>query len=93
VEMWFIRSATPASITAATESPPPTIVVAPEAAKAWAIPRVPVSKGGRSKTPIGPFHTIVLARPISAEYRSTVRGPMSRPASLGPISPVKHIRE
>src|SRR5258708_27580937 len=60
VEMWVILLLTPAACTAATESPPPTMEVAPGfPATALATATVPVSKGGVSKTPIGPFQTIV----------------------------------
>src|ERR1700674_5357158 len=55
VEMWVILSATPAALTAATESPPPTIVVAPAfSATASAILKVPLANGGKLKTPMGP---------------------------------------
>src|SRR6202790_2965267 len=57
VEMWVILSATPAALTAATESPPPTIVVAPSfSATASAILKVPLANGGNSKTPVRQFH-------------------------------------
>src|SRR5258706_2116863 len=80
VEMCVILSLTPAACTAATESPPPTIEVAPVFfATALATPIVPLAKGLVSKTPIGPFHTMVLAFAISAAYSSTVFGPISRP--------------
>src|ERR1700682_22599 len=64
VEMCEILSATPDSWIAATESPPPTIEVAPAdaaAATALEISSVPLANAGISNTPIGPFHTIVLA--------------------------------
>ena len=61
VEMWSMRSATPASSMAATESPPPTTVKASASATQRAMPRVPAAKAGRSKTPIGPFQKTVLA--------------------------------
>src|ERR1700682_445283 len=80
VEMWVILSATPAAWTAATESPPPTIDVAPAlAAMAWAIFIVPWANGATSKTPMGPFHTMVFAEAISLENAATVFGPISRP--------------
>src|SRR5207253_4061182 len=69
VEMCEILSATPDWCTAATESPPPTMDVAPEsvaAATAFAISSVPLANAGISKTPIGPFHTMVFALAISA---------------------------
>jgi len=48
--------------TAAAESPPPTMVVAPAAvasAMALASPRVPAANGPHSNTPMGPFQTTV----------------------------------
>src|SRR5215831_607805 len=75
VEMCEICFATPDSSTAATESPPPTIDVAPPAvaaATAFAMPNVPCANGGRSNIPIGPFHTIVLAAAISRPKSSTL---------------------
>src|SRR5277367_1932540 len=59
VEMWEILLETPDWWTAATESPPPTMEVAPAvvaAATALAISRVPLAKAGISNTPMGPFH-------------------------------------
>src|SRR5215468_7255502 len=82
VEMCEILSATPALCTAAAESPPPIIEVAPDAvalATAFAISSVPLANAGISNTPIGPFHTIVLAFAISALYAAIVFGPMSSP--------------
>src|SRR5262249_37273835 len=61
VEMWLIWSATPAWLTAATESPPPTTVIALDAASARAIAIVPSANAGISKMPIGPFHKTVFA--------------------------------
>ena len=58
----------PRSATAAAESPPPTMVVAPlsvAAAIASATRRVPSSNGFVSNTPMGPFQTTVFARAIS----------------------------
>src|SRR5882672_10053062 len=81
VEMCEILSANPAWWIAATESPPPTIEVAPRAvaaATARAISSVPFANAGISNTPIGPFHTIVFARASSALNFITVSGPMSR---------------
>src|SRR5579862_7504764 len=67
VEICEILSATPADFTAFSESPPPTTDTAPDAATALASATVPRSKGGFSKTPIGPFHMMVFAFPITAE--------------------------
>ena len=75
-----MRWATPACFTAETESPPPTMDVAVAlSATAWAMFMVPAAKAGISKTPMGPFQTMVLAPMISSEKRSMVLGPMSRP--------------
>src|SRR5437868_3687269 len=66
--------------TAATESPPPTTVTAPflpASTRAVAIARVPASKGGVSKTPIGPFQKIVLARSSRARKSCCVVSSMS----------------
>src|SRR5205807_6224742 len=82
VEICEILSATPDWRTAATESPPPIIEVAPPvvaSATALAISRVPFAKAGISNTPIGPFHTIVFAPAIFCLYVSMVFGPMSKP--------------
>src|SRR3990172_3874241 len=78
VEMWLILSARPACSTAATDSPPPTTVVAPLSANNFATALVPLAKFGNSNTPIGPFHTINFAPLIAAANWSTVAGPMSR---------------
>src|SRR6185369_2928900 len=79
VEMWEILSATPADLTAFSESPPPTTLTAPDDATALASATVPLSNGGISKTPIGPFQMMVFAPAITLEYASMVLGPMSRP--------------
>src|SRR5208283_1327371 len=82
VDICEICLATPDWCTAATESPPPIIEVAPAvvaAATALAISSVPVANAGISNTPIGPFHTMVLALASSALYAAIVFGPMSRP--------------
>src|SRR3954466_8655083 len=80
VEICEILSATPAAATAETESPPPTIEVAPAfSATARATLKVPLANGGISKTPIGPFQMMVAAREISSEKSSTDSGPISKP--------------
>ena len=56
-----MRSATPASCTARTESPPPTTVKPSQSASARATANVPSAKRGHSKTPIGPFQKTVRA--------------------------------
>src|SRR5271157_3158534 len=69
VEMCEICFATPDWCTAATESPPPIMDMAPAvvaAATALAISSVPLANAGISNTPIGPFHTMVLDFAISA---------------------------
>src|ERR1700686_1378155 len=71
VEMCEILSATPDWWTAATESPPPTMEVAPPSvalATALAMASGPFANAGISKTPIGRFYTIVFAYAISAPY-------------------------
>src|SRR5207249_4568143 len=77
VEICVILDATPACVTAATESPPPTIDVARDVATARAISSVPWANCGISKTPMGPFQTIVFERAISRANSARVAGPMS----------------
>src|SRR5262249_11141530 len=63
-DTWLIAFPRRNSATAAAESPPPTTVVAPRFvafAIASATARVPAANAGDSNTPIGPFHTIVIA--------------------------------
>jgi K(+)-stimulated pyrophosphate-energized sodium pump len=73
-------------LVAAAESPPPTIVTARESASAFAIRLVPSAKGFISNTPIGPFHTTVLASAISRAKASRVFGPISRACQSEGIS-------
>ena len=61
VETCEILSVTPALLMAFSESPPPTTDTAPDSATALAIATVPLSNGGFSNTPIGPFQMIVFA--------------------------------
>src|SRR5438552_1466896 len=66
--------------TAAAESPPPTIVIAPfvpASTSASATARVPSSNGGVSNTPIGPFQTTVLALRMRARKSTRVAASMS----------------
>src|SRR6185369_11127885 len=78
VEMCVILSATPALLMADTESPPPTIEVAPTlSATACATLNVPLANCGTSNTPMGPFQIIVRAVEITSENSSTVFGPIS----------------
>src|SRR5262249_13486811 len=79
VEICVILSATPAFRTAAIESPPPMIVVPLTAATARATALVPAANASISNTPIGPFHTTVLASASRAWYALIVAGPMSTP--------------
>src|SRR5215470_7160473 len=92
VEIYLIFSVTPAWVTAATVSPPPITVNADAPATARASARVPAAKAGRSKTPMGPFHTIVRAPPRAAVKRSTVWGPMSSPIWPAGISRIPTVR-
>src|SRR4029077_5461836 len=73
--------ATPAACAAWTLSPPPTTVTAGDAATMRARAIVPLSNGGFSKTPIGPFQKIVFAGPSRRSNCSSVRGPTSRAMS------------
>src|SRR5581483_5160639 len=81
VETHEIRSASPSSLTARTESAPPTTENAsPFAATASATAFVPAAKRGHSNTPIGPFQKIVRASPIRFANSLRVSGPMSSPS-------------
>src|SRR5471032_1212012 len=81
VEMKETLSETPAFFTAETESPPPMILIAPLlAAMALAMAKVPTAHSATSKTPMGPFHRMVLAEATSPEKSFTVSGPMSTPS-------------
>src|SRR2546426_2923337 len=86
VERYPIRSATPARRTAASVSPPPTTENPRTPATASATPCVPSAKGGRSKTPIGPFQTTVRAVRTRSPKLRTVAGPMSSPIRSAGIS-------
>src|SRR5438045_8096697 len=81
---WLTLSARCICSTAAALSPPPMIVTAlffaVASATAWAMARVPSANGFFSNTPIGPFHTIVLALAILSLNSATVLGPMSKPS-------------
>src|SRR2546423_5421560 len=81
VDTWLSLSSSPA--TAAAESPPPTIVVAPRfpaSMSASPMARVPSSNGGVSNTPLGPFQKTVLAFRIRARKSSPVGWSMSKTA-------------
>ena len=92
VEMWVIRSASPAWVTAATESPPPTMEVAPLSAMARATAKVPSRNGASSNTPIGPFHTTVLAPRIAVANACRAVGPMSSPIQPAGIAVLSAMR-
>src|SRR3977135_2340604 len=79
VEMCVTRSAIPAFLMAAIESPPPMIVVPLTFATARATALVPAAKASISKTPIGPFQTTVFALARTFSYARAVAGPMSTP--------------
>src|SRR5437879_6289248 len=57
VETWVTAPCSPASASAATESPPPTTVVPLDSASACAIAFVPRLKASTSKMPLGPFQS------------------------------------
>src|SRR5689334_9713313 len=83
VEMCEILPATPADLTAFSESPPPTTDTAPDSATALAIATVPLSNGGFSNTPMGPFQTMVSAPATTFANWSVVPGPISTPILPG----------
>merc|ERR1719210_957600 len=63
-------------------SPPPITEIAPAAVTSTILSiilLVPASKGPISKTPIGPFQTIVLDLAMAASLSSIDFGPMSKP--------------
>mmetsp|Transcript_16505 Transcript_16505/g.56403 ORF Transcript_16505/g.56403 Transcript_16505/m.56403 type:complete len:223 (+) Transcript_16505:30-698(+) len=82
VEMWDIFPANPASSTAATESPPPMMVMASASTFAMAVAtaKVPFANFSNSKTPIGPFQTIVFDALTTSAKTCDVAGPTSRPS-------------
>src|SRR5262249_40693780 len=55
VERWVMQSPSPSWLIAASESPPPTTLVAELSATARATAAVPPANAGISNTPIGPF--------------------------------------
>ena len=77
VEIWLMRLANPEALTASTDSPPPTTVVASASAIARAMAIVPLANGSFSNTPIGPFQKTVPARLMEAANAATVPGPIS----------------
>ena len=80
VESHETSPSSPSCRSARAESAPPTTEYASERATASATAFVPSANRGHSKTPIGPFQKIVLARAISAAKASRVAGPMSSPS-------------
>mmetsp|Transcript_2575 Transcript_2575/g.3736 ORF Transcript_2575/g.3736 Transcript_2575/m.3736 type:complete len:232 (-) Transcript_2575:611-1306(-) len=83
VEMWDISPARPLCSQAATESPPPMMVMAPfslvRSARMSTIPKVPLLKASNSKTPMGPFMMTVLQSERNSFCSAVVAGPLSRP--------------
>mmetsp|Transcript_1912 Transcript_1912/g.4246 ORF Transcript_1912/g.4246 Transcript_1912/m.4246 type:complete len:258 (-) Transcript_1912:324-1097(-) len=82
VEMWDISPALPLCSHAATESPPPMMVMAPPlvmSARMSTIPNVPLLNFSNSKTPMGPFMMTVLQSARKAFCSSVDWGPLSRP--------------
>ena len=81
---------TPATLSAATVSPPPakltSFFASVSSATASATSTVPVSNGSTSKAPNGPFQTRVLERASTEMTCSMLRGPMSKIMSVEPTS-------
>src|SRR3546814_111005 len=96
VETNVKSSTTSAALRAAMVSPPPAtatsfpVLASPAAQRATSM--VPLSKGGISKTPRGPFHTRVLELTMARHRRSTVSGPASRMRSSSSIEPTWRTR-
>mmetsp|Transcript_10683 Transcript_10683/g.27722 ORF Transcript_10683/g.27722 Transcript_10683/m.27722 type:complete len:251 (+) Transcript_10683:611-1363(+) len=89
VEMCDIFSARPAFSTAATESPPPMMVMAPlpvHSARVLATSLVPAANASISKTPMGPFQMMVLHLASSAWISLVASGPLSRPIQPSSMS-------
>ena len=74
-----MSSATPASRTAATVSPPAMMEVAPEADRARATDTVPLWNGSRSNSPSGPFQSARATFASLSANRAAVFGPISSP--------------
>mmetsp|Transcript_14279 Transcript_14279/g.21846 ORF Transcript_14279/g.21846 Transcript_14279/m.21846 type:complete len:253 (-) Transcript_14279:530-1288(-) len=80
--MWLIWSAFPDCSHAATESPPPMMVMAPPlviSARMSTIPNVPLLKASNSNTPMGPFMMTVLHVERASFCWAVVAGPLSSP--------------
>jgi hypothetical protein len=79
VDTNVIRPARPSLSSAATVSPPPTMLKARLDAMASATALVPSAKRGSSNAPRGPFQKTDFASPTSSAKVRAVRGPMSAP--------------
>mmetsp|Transcript_28183 Transcript_28183/g.67189 ORF Transcript_28183/g.67189 Transcript_28183/m.67189 type:complete len:254 (-) Transcript_28183:584-1345(-) len=81
--MCDMSPALPESSVAATESPPPMMVVAPfslvRSARMSTMPKVPFSKAFISNTPMGPFMMTVLQSERNSFCSAVDAGPLSRP--------------
>mmetsp|Transcript_2391 Transcript_2391/g.6784 ORF Transcript_2391/g.6784 Transcript_2391/m.6784 type:complete len:203 (+) Transcript_2391:157-765(+) len=80
--MCDMASARPAFSTAATESPPPMIVMAPFSVSSLSVSqmaKVPLAKASISKTPMGPFQMTVLQSASLSWIIFVAAGPLSRP--------------
>mmetsp|Transcript_15337 Transcript_15337/g.25568 ORF Transcript_15337/g.25568 Transcript_15337/m.25568 type:complete len:233 (+) Transcript_15337:1339-2037(+) len=81
--MWDMSPARPDCSVAATESPPPMMVMAPfslvRSARISTIPKVPLLKASNSKTPIGPFMMTVLQSERASFWAAVESGPLSSP--------------
>mmetsp|Transcript_29023 Transcript_29023/g.61783 ORF Transcript_29023/g.61783 Transcript_29023/m.61783 type:complete len:210 (-) Transcript_29023:779-1408(-) len=81
--MCDISPARPESSVAATESPPPIMVMAPvslvKSARMSTIPKVPFSKAFISNTPMGPFMMTVLQSERNSFCSRVEAGPLSSP--------------
>mmetsp|Transcript_62773 Transcript_62773/g.173652 ORF Transcript_62773/g.173652 Transcript_62773/m.173652 type:complete len:261 (-) Transcript_62773:564-1346(-) len=90
VEMWLMSPARPDNSVAATESPPPMMVMAPfslvKSAKMLTRSKVPAENFSNSKTPMGPFMMMVLHEERASFCSAVVLGPLSRPIQPSGIS-------
>mmetsp|Transcript_25944 Transcript_25944/g.56244 ORF Transcript_25944/g.56244 Transcript_25944/m.56244 type:complete len:204 (+) Transcript_25944:258-869(+) len=88
--MWDMSPARPDCSQAATESPPPMMVMAPlsfvRSARISTIPKVPLENFSISKTPMGPFMMTVLQSERNSFCSSVVLGPLSSPIQPSGIS-------
>ena len=81
-------SAYPNCFAAAAESPPPiTVIASGNSEIALHTSSVPLANLGISNTPIGPFHTTVLAPAKVSLNNSTDLGPISNPIHPSGICP------